>query len=463
MAVSPDNCVGVGLAVEESPDRYRREIKLGAGGAGEVWRAHDTRLDRQVALKLLHPEAEQDPDMAARFQREARLAAGLDHGNVVAVHNFGRVEGRLFIDSRYIEGRNLASVIAREELTVGRVLHIVEQIAAALDHAHRHSPPIVHRDVKPANVLVAAKPDHANRDRVFLTDFGIARALDGHPSITQQGVVIGTPAYMSPELQCAGSVDHRTDVYALAVVVFEMLTGKRPFERAHDHLTAPIPPVTAIARDLPSTIDDVLAAGLAKDPEERCPSAPALVAAARTALADVLVAPVGNRSRNAAAGAAPTRVGGRLWREPTQPLVEWGGDAPVATRRSTASAAHNENRMSESIVVPPAEARASWFASGPHAAGLVAVVLLIPGYLLGIVQLDATVFVVAVLLYCTSPARWSVYWPIASRGVGRDGALGQRCGPGWRRGHARRRAGRVVRLPCLRQPVVAVLELGPYR
>jgi serine/threonine protein kinase len=200
--------------------RYRLIELMGRGGMGEVWRAYDMETQRVVAVKVLSANLASDPTFEQRFRREALAAAGLSDPHVVPIHHFGEIDGRLYVDMRLIDGRDLHAIIAHGALEPSRAVSIVEQIASALTAAHRIG--LVHRDVKPSNILVA------EHDFAYLIDFGIARAA-GESTITGTGNVIGTWAYMAPERLSTGANDPRGDTYALACVLHECLTGSQPF------------------------------------------------------------------------------------------------------------------------------------------------------------------------------------------------------------------------------------------
>ncbi|MGI5127055.1 WD40 repeat domain-containing serine/threonine protein kinase [Pseudonocardia sp. CA-107938] len=266
---------------------YRLDSLLGRGGMGEVWRAYDTDQHRVVAIKLLLESLSADAAYRTRFEREARTAANLHEQHVIPIHRYGEIEGRLFIDMRLIVGEDLGKVLDREgALPVHRAVAVVSQVAAALDAAHAVG--LVHRDVKPANVLLATTPEGAP-DSVYLADFGIAALVDAEARLTLTGAAVGTPSYMAPERFTVGRVDHRADVYALGCLLHEMLTGEKPFlgddvvALLHQHATQPPPRPTDVRPELPAAFDVVVAAALAKDPDERFPSAGALAAAARRA------------------------------------------------------------------------------------------------------------------------------------------------------------------------------------
>ncbi|WP_433592768.1 protein kinase domain-containing protein [Nocardia sp. CA-145437] len=260
---------------------YRLVELLGRGGMGQVWLAEDTRLEREVALKLLPAELAADEDYRRRFEREARLAARLRGPHVVPIHAFGELDGRLYIDMELIDGSDLGKTLRAEgAMTPGRAVELVSQIAEALDIAHKAG--LVHRDVKPSNVLTLPN------GFAYLIDFGIARGV-GQATITGTGVAVGTWAYMAPE-RYSGTEDLRSDVYSLACLLYETLTAAKPFAHADPvqqmaaHLTTDPPRAADRNPRVSAALDAVIARGMAKDPDHRFSSAGALAAAARTAL-----------------------------------------------------------------------------------------------------------------------------------------------------------------------------------
>lgn len=262
---------------------YRIEGLLGRGGMGEVHRAYDTAHDRVVALKLLSDPFVADEAFRARFRRESQIVARLREPHVIPIHAYGEIDGRLYLDMRLVEGRDLKELLADGPLEPARAAGIVAQVAGALDAAHADG--LVHRDVKPSNVLVTSA------DFVYLVDFGIARSMTAEgTSITGTGNVIGTLDYMAPERFGDAPITGLVDVYALACVFFECLTGRRPFlaegaaAQMGAHLTAP-PPVLSQARPgLPPALDAVVARGMAKNPADRYPTAGAFADAVRAAV-----------------------------------------------------------------------------------------------------------------------------------------------------------------------------------
>jgi serine/threonine-protein kinase len=266
---------------------YRLEAMLGRGGMGEVYRAYDTRHDRVVALKVLSTELAADRSYRERFRREAHLCARLNEPHIVPIHRYGEIDGRLFLDMRLVPGRDLAQVLEAEgTLPPQRAVSIVGQVARALDAAHADG--LVHRDVKPSNIRLTEEDD----DFAYLLDFGIARSLtdaDG-PALTMTGAALGSVDYMAPERFLEQPLDERVDVYSLACVLYECLTGRRPFTgdglaaMMYAHLRVDAPAPSTVQRAVPRALDDVVRKGLAKEPDERYATAGALASAARRAV-----------------------------------------------------------------------------------------------------------------------------------------------------------------------------------
>jgi ABC-type branched-subunit amino acid transport system substrate-binding protein len=255
---------------------YRVDSLVGRGGMGVVYRATDLSLDRPVALKLVAPELAEDEHFRARFLREPRLAASLDHPNVIPIYEAGERDGQLYLAMRFVEGSDLKSVLEREgRLAPERALDILGQVAGALDAAHRRA--LVHRDVKPANVLVDGE------GHVYLTDFGITKQLGGES--TDTGRIVGTLDYLAPEQIRGDPVDGRTDVYALGCLLYECLSGAPPYRRATEaetlwaHMQEEPPPLKGHA-----ALDPVLRKALAKNPEDRYTTCAELIDAARGGL-----------------------------------------------------------------------------------------------------------------------------------------------------------------------------------
>ncbi|WP_318306056.1 serine/threonine-protein kinase [Amycolatopsis solani] len=262
---------------------YKIEGLLGRGGMGEVHRAYDTAHDRVVALKLLSDPFVADEAFRARFRRESQIVARLREPHVIPIHAYGEIDGRLYLDMRLVEGKDLKELLEAGPLEPARAAGIVEQVAGALDAAHEDG--LVHRDVKPSNVLVTSA------DFVYLVDFGIARSMTAEgTSITGTGNVIGTLDYMAPERFGEAPITGLVDVYALACVFFECVTGRRPFlgegaaAQMGAHLTAPPPAPSQVRPGLPPALDAVVAHGMAKNPADRYPTASAFAEAVRAAV-----------------------------------------------------------------------------------------------------------------------------------------------------------------------------------
>jgi serine/threonine-protein kinase len=273
---APDPRIGTSIGP------YLIEALLGRGGMGIVYLAHHERLDRKVALKVLAPEWSEDPSFRDRFVRESRTAASLDHPNVIPVFDADEADGLLYIAMRYVAGRDLKEIITSEgHLELPRAIRMVRQIGGALDAAHERG--LVHRDVKPANVLVTKDDGSAVGEHVYLTDFGLSKHRSSKSAHTAAGAFVGTIDYIAPEQIEGKALDNRTDIYSLGCILYECLTGETPFIKDADvavmyaHLMDPRPSVTAKRPDLPSAIDDITAKAMARDPEERYVTGAALL------------------------------------------------------------------------------------------------------------------------------------------------------------------------------------------
>ncbi|MDF2826082.1 MAG: serine/threonine protein kinase [Mycobacterium sp.] len=253
---------------------------LGKGGMGEVYEAYDTDKKRSVALKILADGLADDDTFRTRFQRESQAAATLQEPHVIPIHDWGEIDGRLYIDMRLVQGQTLDELIAAGPLTPARAVAIVGQIGAALDAAHDAG--LLHRDIKPHNIVVTSA------DFAYLVDFGIAETR-GDARLTATGVPIGTVNYMAPERFTGQPVTHAVDVYALTCVLYESLTGDSPFSRdslenmVAAHLASPPPRPSLTNPRVPAGFDAVIARGMAKDPDDRYGTAGALVRAAQRA------------------------------------------------------------------------------------------------------------------------------------------------------------------------------------
>jgi eukaryotic-like serine/threonine-protein kinase len=308
-------------------NRYTLTERLAVGGMGEVWAAVDTVLGRTVAVKLMHPALGQDPDFIERFRSEARHTAALHHPNITTVFDYGEDGGASYLVMELVAGQPLSRLISeRAPLTAHETASILSQAASALEAAHQGG--VVHRDVKPANILVTPE------GTVKLTDFGISHAVDA-AALTQAGQVLGTAQYLSPEQTLGQVATASSDIYALGVVGHEMLTGRRPFEAgtpvatALAHVNQPAPP---LPEAVPVGIRDVISACLAKDPADRPASAAAVahalgMPAAALASAD-LVAPAPWLAVPARSQVVPTQA------LATQALATQAPGIPVRRSRS---------------------------------------------------------------------------------------------------------------------------------
>jgi eukaryotic-like serine/threonine-protein kinase len=314
-------------------DRYRIEEALSSGAMGSVYRAERVGLGRKVAIKFLHPHFAQQPDFIKRFEHEALAMSKLNHPNCISVIDFG-VEESPFIVMDYVSGHTLADVLGEGPLPVRRAVDITRQILAGLAHAHAQG--IIHRDVKPANIMLTAAIGAG--EHVHILDFGLAKLRDA--DLSMSGIVVGTPSYMSPEQAAYKKLDGRSDLYSTGVLLFELLTGRKPFraDEAFDiirlHLDEPPPrlrDVTAKA-EFPDALEEVTARALSKSPDERFPSAMEF----SDALAEVMgEAPPAARAETLERARGP---GGSPAPELAAIVVASGDELDVRTREGAASA-----------------------------------------------------------------------------------------------------------------------------
>ncbi len=334
---------------------YRIEAVAGQGGMGVVLRATQLALDRPVALKVIVPELADDLDFRARFKRESLLAASIDHPNVIPVYEAGESDGWLFISMRWVEGSDVRSLIARAgSLDPERAVTIVERVGAALDAAHNHG--LVHRDVKPANVLTTGGAE----EHVYLTDFGLTKRAASAGGLTHTGHFVGTADYAAPEQIRGERPDARADVYALGCMLYQAVTGRVPFDRDSEvakmyaHLNDPPPAISQVAPHLPAALDAVVERALAKDPADRFPSAGDLARAARAALAGTAV--VGPERSLATGVAAPAL--GATEAAPTVAPAEAAPDTVPAETTPLASTPRGFGVQSGAGAPPPPPPRA---------------------------------------------------------------------------------------------------------
>jgi hypothetical protein len=342
--------MAAGIQIGSTFAGYTIEGVLGQGGMGVVYLAAQPELGRKVAIKVIAPALASDPDYLKRFKHESRLAAAIEHPNAIPIYEAGVADEEMpYLVMRYVDGVDLATLIRREGRLEGtRAARIVEQVAGALDEAHARG--LVHRDVKPGNVIVEQRRDS---EQAYLTDFGLTKQMDATSGVTATGRWVGTIDYASPEQIKGKNVDARSDVYALGCVLFVALTGKLPFEREADvaklyaHINDPAPVPSSVARDVPPELDAVVARALEKDPVERFPSAGDL---GRAALAALTGSTIGEPERTVATGeAAPVT-------EPVSPsdLPETVTAEPPAGAVSAASTEATEGTLPPTGALEPA-------------------------------------------------------------------------------------------------------------
>ncbi|MFJ1458125.1 serine/threonine-protein kinase [Nocardia wallacei] len=344
MAISPGTIVG----------GYRIERVLGAGGMGTVYLAKHPSLPRMDAIKILGGELSSNGEFRGRFEREANLAAGLDHPNIVSVYNRGEENGHLWIAMQYVEGTDASAELARDPhaMTPLRALRIVTEVGKGLDYAHRRG--LLHRDVKPANFLLSRGDEE---ERVLLTDFGVAKSTDDATELTQTGSFVATIAYAPPEQLQGMAVDHRGDIYSLACAFYKLLTGQNPYPATQPamvmmgHLYDPPPRATAVNPHLPPAVDHVFARAMAKNPAERFNSCREFTDAASNSLLP---------------GHNPIHTN----TSPTYPIQVPDTRAPRTDPRVTTSGPHH--RTDFSTLTPPPSPRKKWLLGAGGAAVAVA-------------------------------------------------------------------------------------------
>ena len=323
--------------------RYEIRAELGRGGMARVYRAVDTLLQRQVALKVLAAQLSMDEEFVQRFKREATTAANLHHPAIVTIYDIGEEDGLHYIAMEYIAGRSLHAILEEQRtLGLGYAVSLLDPVARALDYAHGQGS--VHRDIKPHNILIGLD------GRVVLTDFGIAQTSESNRNrLTRTGIFMGTPEYISPEQAESQRVDGRSDLYGLGIVAYEIITGRVPFAGSTPqlivaHAQLPPPPPTSVLAYLPPDLDDLMLQALAKHPDQRYPSGTALVTALRNVALRYGI-PIATRDQLAALATAA----GELPLPPPPPPVE-RGSAPRVNRAP---------RSSEPVAPPAAQASAS--------------------------------------------------------------------------------------------------------
>lgn len=315
------------LQIGENVGPYRIIAQLGQGGMATVYKAYHANLDRYVAIKVMHAAFKEDSTFLARFQREARVLAKLEHPNIVPVYDFADHAGQPYLVMKYVEGDTLKARMANGSLSTGEILKVVDAVGAGLAYAHKQG--VLHRDIKPSNVIIT--PD----GQYYLSDFGLARIATAGESTLSQDTMLGTPNYISPE-QAKGvsDLDGRTDIYSFGVLLYEMIVGRvpysgdTPFAVIHDHIYTPLPLPSAVNPNVPEPVERVLLKALAKERDDRYSDAPALVAAFHQALEE--------------SGTVPQPA-------PVVAPVSLGSASSTATRRTPAAAA--------TVVAPPVAAK----------------------------------------------------------------------------------------------------------
>ena len=355
------------FVVGETVGPYRILEQHGQGGMATVFKAYHASLDRYVAIKALHPAFKEDPNFLARFQREARVIAKLEHPNIVPVYDFAEHEGRPYLVMKFIEGETLKTRLQRGNLSAAEIVRIVEATGAALIYAHRQG--ILHRDVKPSNVLLAKD------GQIYLADFGLARIAAAGESTLSSDMLVGTPQYISPE-QALGKkeLDAGTDIYSLGVMIYEMIVGRVPFSAdtpyaiIHDHIYTPLP--RQINPNIPEVVERVLLKALAKDRADRFADVETLVDAFKYAVEVSGMLP-------------PPVVAEKTWAAVTRPAADLGDAdldevspslvSSMATRPSAASGEISPSGLSPIATRPasdalplPARAAQPAFASTPR-------------------------------------------------------------------------------------------------
>ncbi len=271
------------MSMPDTIGQYRVLDQIGAGGMATVYKGYHERLDRYVAIKVMHQNFLQDPSFRSRFEREARIVASLEHPNIVPIYDFAEYNGRPYLIMKFVEGETLKDHLRGGELTQDDAVRLLEETANALTYAHGRG--ILHRDIKPSNIVID------ENGRAYLTDFGLARIAQHGESTMSADVMLGTPHYISPE-QAQGTIDldARTDIYSLGIIAFELLTGRVPFTGdsayaiVHAHIYNPPPMPSDINDTITPAVEDVLLTALAKNPKERYKTASEMIIALKTAL-----------------------------------------------------------------------------------------------------------------------------------------------------------------------------------
>ncbi|MBI1281658.1 MAG: protein kinase [Anaerolineaceae bacterium] len=291
--------------------------QLGHGGMATVYKAYHPRLDRFVAIKVMHKAFTEDAGFIARFEREAQIVAKLEHSHIVPVYDFNELDGQPYLVMKFIEGQTLKRVLSEGPMPLPEIIRVMDDMADALTYAHRHG--VLHRDIKPSNIVIDGKGEP------FLTDFGLARVTKAGASTLSADMILGTPQYISPE-QASGQaeLDPRTDIYSLGVILYEMVVGRVPFNAdtpysvVHDHIYTDLPRPSVINPAVPAQVEAVLLKALAKKPADRYDTAIDMMTAFKQACAEAgLTALPDNRNQVAQQSFAKMESGGLLDDSPT--------------------------------------------------------------------------------------------------------------------------------------------------
>jgi serine/threonine protein kinase/ligand-binding sensor domain-containing protein len=334
---------------------YQIVEQIGQGGMATVFKAYQPSVDRYVAIKILPSHLTEDESFVGRFTREARTLARLEHPHILPVYDYGEQEGTTYLVMRYVEAGTLKDLITQEgPMEPAKAARVMDQVGRALDHAHGQG--VVHRDIKPSNILID------EQGNIFLTDFGIAKLVADTAQFTASGAIIGTPAYMSPEQSMGQPVDHRCDIYSLGVVLYELVTGRVPFEAETPlavllkHINDPLPLPRQIKPDLPEAVERAILKAMAKAPEDRFQSAGAMI----DALAEAVAAPPAGKVAATTVAWQPDDSAPPAMDEATpRPAVDMATPAPARTPPAPADttpppALDSTPSQAESITPAPA-------------------------------------------------------------------------------------------------------------
>ena len=369
------------FAIGENVGPYRIMAQLGSGGMATVYKAYHAALDRYVAIKVMHAAFKEDPNFLARFQREAKIVARLEHLHIVPVHDFNEHEGQPYLVMRFIEGDTLKARLQAGLLTTAQVMDILRPVCQALAYAHDQG--VLHRDIKPSNILLTAQGG------VFLTDFGLAKIAQAGESTLSADTMLGTPQYISPEqAQGNSNLDARTDIYSLGVVLYELLVGRVPYQAdtpyavIHDHIYSPLPMPRCLRPDLPEPLERVLLKALAKERDDRYTTVGEMLEALEKAVTDAASAPAGE-----------VKPPPRKEPAPIPALMEAGQSSatvaaqvapavsPSASATRVAPAVETRPAEPATVVAPQKKSRRNlWIALGAVALLLVCVVLAIANF-----------------------------------------------------------------------------------